>query len=168
MHSQSRSSRSEGYANWCSTNRAHARARCFAAAKFITGTCSNRWSNFWKVGNVCLGSSTFFAAGDTGPDDWCLVVRKHAVRKTARDGGLIGDLVRLHAVRVRFVDVAVAKPVVARSPPGVGPPWRIFGSAAGWRDHARTWSANASSRPGRRRSASCGASTRSRAKDSRR
>ena len=59
-----------------------------------------------------------------------------------------------------------AMPVVAESRPGGGPPWRICGSAAGWRDRARRSSAGASSRPGRRRSASCNASTRSRARES--
>ena len=32
-------------------------------------------------------------------------------------------------------------PVVAGSPLGVGPPWRICGSAAGWRGRGRRWSA---------------------------
>ena len=36
-------------------------------------------------------------------------------------------------------------PFVAGWPPDVGQPWRIFGSAAGWRGRGRRWSAGAAS-----------------------
>jgi hypothetical protein len=47
---------------------------------------------------------------------------------------------------LRFEGDAAAGPIVAESRMVAGLPWRICGSAAGWRDRARRWSAGALSR----------------------
>src|SRR6202790_3015615 len=52
----------------------------------------------------------------------------------------------------------VARQAGVRSQTGAVRPWRTSGTAAGWRDRGRTWSAGASWRRGRRRSASCSGS----------
>ena len=71
------------------------------------------------------------------------------------DGGLVcRERVDCTLFRFRFEGGAAARPIVAGSRTGAAPPWRICGSAAGWRGSARRWSAGASSPRGRRRSAS--------------